>query len=219
MPSISNIPPDDRPRERFKRQGIRALSDLELLALVIGSGTRDRDVMYLSAELLKALDKGSGNPDLSELSKIPGLGEAKGAKILAALEFSRRRIRPASARIAGASDVLPLVGHLAQKKQEHFVCITVNGAGEVIASRVISVGLVDRAYAHPREVFADAISDRASGIIIAHNHPAGNLKPSEADLQVTRQLKRAGTMLGIKLLDHVIFGPTGYYSMFDHGDL
>lgn len=129
------------------------------------------------------------------------------ALIAAALEFTRRRIRPEGLRISFPPEVLPLIRHLADRKQEHFLCISLNGANEVIAVGTVSVGLVDKTHVHPREVFADPITGRASAVIVAHNHPIGNLMPSREDLEMTRTLKAAGETLGIKLLDHILFQP------------
>ena len=114
--------------------------------------------------------------------------------------------------------MLPLIRHYADRKQEHFLCVSLNGAQEVITTRVVSVGLADRAQVHPREVFADPITDRASAIIVAHNHPSGSLEPSKEDQEITRQLKAAGETLGIRLLDHIIFNNKGCYSFLEQGD-
>ena len=107
--------------------------------------------------------------------------------------------------------------HYADRKQEHFLCATINGANEILNIRVVSIGLIDRSPVHPREVFADAVTDRASGIIVAHNHPAGKLEPSPGDTEVTHQLKAAGEYVGISLLDHIIFNRTGYFSFLEDG--
>jgi DNA repair protein RadC len=122
-------------------------------------------------------------------------------------------------QLLACPDVLFLIRHIADRTQEHFLCISLNGANEVIAVRTVSVGLVNRALVHPREVFADPITDRASAVIVAHNHPSGNLNPSQDDLNVTAQLKAAGNTLGIKLLDHIIFNLESYYSLMEHGQL
>jgi DNA repair protein RadC len=110
-----------------------------------------------------------------------------------------------------------LIRHYADRKQEHFICITINGANEVINTRVISIGLVDKTQVRPREVLADAITDRASGVVLAHNHPIGSLTPSTADREITEQLKKAGELLGISVLDHIIFNRTEYYDLLKAG--
>lgn len=218
MKKISDIPKLDRPRERLQQKGAEALSDHELLAILLGSGTKKYDVMTVAGRILKVLD---GNKELSldKLKKIEGVGPAKATLIAAALEFARRRIRPEGLRISFPADVLPLIQHYADRKQEHFLCISINGANEVIKSRIVSVGLVNRTQVHPREVFADPITDRASAIIVAHNHPSGGLLPSKEDIEITKQLKSAGETLGIRLLDHIIFNHKEYYSFLEHGEL
>ena len=216
---ISQIPKHDRPREKLLAKGARALSDQELLAVLLGKGTPGMDVMALAGKLALVMDEKGLDVRSEDLTQFAGVGDAKATLLLAAIEFARRRIKPEGVKIAMPADVLPLIRHYADRKQEHFLCATVNGANEIIAVRVISIGLADRSPVHPREVFADAVADRASGIIIAHNHPAGSLEPSAADADATRQLKAAGECLGIHLLDHVIFNRGGYFSFLESGRL
>ena len=216
---ITEMPEGERPREKLLGKGAAALSDVELVAILLGSGTKTHDVFTVAGRILKALDQGGTHPDMKELQQIEGVGPAKAALIAAAIEFTRRRIRPEGLRISFPPEVLPLIRHLADRKQEHFLCISLNGANEVIAVRTVSVGLVDKTHVHPREVFADPITDRASAVIVAHNHPTGNLMPSREDLEMTRTLKGAGETLGIKLLDHIIFNQKGYYSLLEHEEL
>jgi DNA repair protein RadC len=176
-------------------------------------------VMTVAGRILKVLDADNGKPNLQELQKIEGVGLAKATLIVAALELARRRIRPEGLKITFPTDVLPLINHFADRKQEHFICISVNGANEVITTRVVSVGLVNKTQVHPREVFADPITDRASAIIVAHNHPVSSLTPSKQDIEATQRLKAAGETLGIGLLDHIIFNKKGYYSFLEHGEI
>ena len=219
MKRIHDLPACDRPREKLRRKGPQALSDTELLAILIGSGNRKMDVLALSSRLLKSLDGQGATPTLEGLCKVDGIGPAKASLVVAAMEFARRRIRPRGMKIAFPPDVYPLIRHVSDRRQEHFLCVSLNGANEVIAVRTVSVGLVNRALVHPREVFADPITDRASAVIVAHNHPSGNLSPSQDDFDVTHQLKEAGKTLGIKLLDHLIFNQTTYHSMLEKGQL
>lgn len=216
---LKELPPQHRPRERLSSQGSPALSDIELLAILLGSGSKGRDVLKVSSELLPIIDSNWGNLAATELSVISGIGQAKASLLIAALEFARRRIHPNGIRIRQAKDILPLISHLADRKQEHFICISLNGAHEVIATRVITIGLVNATQVHPREVFSDPICDRASAIIVAHNHPSGQLEASCADRVVTKNLKEAGELLGIKLLDHIIFTQNGFYSFLDNQEL
>ena len=216
---ISDIPESDRPREKLQEKGAEALSDTELLAILLGSGTKGHDVMTVAERILKVLDAHNEKLNIDELKKIEGVGPAKATLIAAALEFARRRIRPEGLKISFPADVLPLIANYADRKQEHFICISINGANEVITSRVVSVGLVNKTQVHPREVFADPITDRAAAIIVAHNHPSGSLLPSKEDIEVTKQLKTAGETLGIRLIDHVIFNHKEYYSFLEKGAL
>jgi DNA repair protein RadC len=209
----------ERPRERLLRAGATALSDKDLVSLLIGWGTRGRPVSRVAEEVLALLDRHRGIPSLRELRLIPGLGVAKGAILAAAFELSRRIICPSHKRIAFPADVVPLVRHYADRKQEHFLALSLNGAHEVMEVRVVSIGTVNRAVVHPREVFADALTDRAAALIVAHNHPSGNVEPSAEDREVTARLKSAGDMLGVRLLDHVIFGTRGYYSFLEQDTL
>jgi|LSQX01.3.fsa_nt_gb DNA repair protein RadC len=219
MKRINEIPKLERPREKLLDKGPKSLSDLELLTILLGSGIKGNDVMTVAGRILKVLDKGHDKLNVDELRKIEGVGPAKAALIAAALEFARRRIRPEGIKISLPSDVIPLISHLSDRKQEHFICISLSGASEVIATRVVTVGLVNKTQVHPREVFADPITDRATGIIVAHNHPAGSLVPSKEDRFVTKILKEAGDILGIRLTDHIIFSRKGYYSFLESGQL
>ncbi len=216
---IDQIPEADRPREKLLRKGAPALSDQELLAILLGKGTAAIDVMTLAGKLAKVVDEKGLNLRAEDLKQFGAVGDAKATLILAAIEFVRRRIKPEGAKIKTPADLLPHVRHYADRKQEHFLCATINGANEILNTRVVSIGLIDRSPVHPREVFADAVADRASGIIVAHNHPSGGLEPSPSDIAITAQLKAAGGIVGIELLDHIIFNRTGYFSFLEAGRL
>lgn len=209
----------DRPREKLLRTGAKALSDQELLAVLLGKGTPGMDVMSLAAKLARVIDEKGLDVKAEDLLRFAGVGDAKATLILAAIEFARRRIKPEGVKIATPADLLPHIRHYADRKQEHFLCASINGANEVLNIRVVSIGLVDRTSVHPREVFSDALLDRASAIIVAHNHPAGSLEPSLSDVQATKQLKAAGEVMGIALLDHIIFNRSGYFSFLEAGRL
>ena len=217
--TIHDIPEADRPREKLLRKGATALSDQELLAMLIGKGTPGMDVMTLAAKLARVIDEKGLGVKADDLSQFAGVGTAKATLILAAIEFARRRIKPEGAKIVTPADLLPHIRHYADRKQEHFLCASINGANEILNIRVVSIGLIDRSPVHPREVFADTISDRASAIIVAHNHPSGELGPSPSDIAITAQLKAAGEIVGIELLDHIIFNRSGYFSFLEAGRL
>jgi DNA repair protein RadC len=217
--TIHDIPEADRPREKLLRKGAAALSDQELLAVLLGKGTPGLDVMALAAKLARLIDEKGLDVKAEDLLPFAGVGNAKATLILAAIEFARRRIKPEGARIVTPADLLPHVRHYADRKQEHFLCASINGASEILNIRVVSIGLIDRSPVHPREVFADALSDRASAVIVAHNHPSGGVEPSRSDTDITAQLKAAGEIVGIELLDHIIFNRTGYFSFLENGIL
>ena len=206
----------ERPREKLVEKGAEALSDTELMAILIGSGTQKADVLTTSRKIVKRFDN-EIVPTLATLQEIEGVGIAKACIISAAIEFSRRKLEKKSVIIREASDILPLVSHIISKKQEYFLCITLTGANEVIACRTITIGLLNASQVHPREVFADAITDRAASVIFVHNHPSGQLSPSRDDCAVTKRLCEAGKIIGINCLDHVIVTETGHYSFCDNG--
>lgn len=217
MKKIQHIPEFDRPREKLISLGPEALSETELLAILIGSGIKGKDVISLSNAVIRLLDKHSKMLTVNDLEAIDGIGCAKACQIVAAVEFSRRRFFRDTVVIKNAGDVIPYISHIALKKQEHFLSMTLNGANEIISTRLVTIGLLNATQIHPREVFADAISDRAASIIIAHNHPSGMLEPSRDDVSVTRQLVSAGEILGISVLDHIIISKKGYVSFKDKG--
>jgi DNA repair protein RadC len=192
---------------RLKIVGVRALSDRELLQLSLGA----LDEHLIVTTILPALDRG----DIDALANADGLTGGRSGKLsalCAAFELARRRIRPDGLRISGPRDVLPLVGHLLDRQQEHVVVISLSGAHEVIRVRTVSMGLLTSCPVHPREVFVGPLADRACAVILAHNHPSGDPTPSDEDRSITEQIRKAGQILGIKLLDHVIFARRGFFS-------
>jgi DNA repair protein RadC len=207
------------PREKLQTMGPRALSDEELLSVMLGSGTKGHPVHSVASSVLPHLEAAGVDVDIATLCAVPGIGTHKALLLAAALEFSRRRIRPEGVRIRGARDVLPLLHHLVDRPQEHVVAISLSGAHEVLKVRTVSIGLLTSCPIHPREVFVGPIRDHAYSIILAHNHPSGDPTPSTEDRLVTRQIAEAGKTLGIKLLDHIIFARRGYHSFQESGDL
>jgi DNA repair protein RadC len=217
MKRIKDLPEFSRPREKLKERGAKALSDAELIAAILGSGGKGLDVMSLSSRVAKAISGKKGDLSLEELTKIEGIGLAKASQILAGFELARRHIVTETVKITEAKDVLPLISRITNKQQEYFICISLNGANEVIENRTVTVGLLDRSQVHPREVFAEVITDRAASVIFAHNHPSGALEPSNSDLKIQEQLTEAGRILGIKVLDHIIISKKGYYNFQENG--
>jgi len=207
---------EDRPRERLIRAGPESLSDEELLSIILVSGIHGKNVTLLSQELLYKLDTESGIPPVSELRRLAGLGVSKACTVAAMLEFGRRKWASGQ-RIRHPVDIYNLIKHHADRRQERFLCLSLNGAHEVLAVRIVTIGLVNRTIIHPREVFADPIHDRASAIAVAHNHPSGSLKPSMEDNEITRRLKASADLLGLNFLDHLIFSDTHFFSFRQEG--
>ena len=216
--SIRDVSLEDRPREKLEKKGAESLSDLELLMLLLSSGNGERNVSEVSNELLDILDRNE-DPDLATLCAVKGMGKAKSSLVLAALELGRRRRRKfgIGATISSPGDIYREVRHYSTRCQEQFIVLVLNGAHEVINTFVATIGLVNKTLVHPREVFSDAIARRATAIALAHNHPSRTLEPSDDDISVTERIRKSGDILGIKVLDHIIFTDRGYYSFLEHG--
>lgn len=217
MKTIRDLPEHSRPREKLREKGSVALTDEELVAAILGMGTAGNDVRAMSRQIAGLIREHRENLTLDHLSSVPGVGLAKGAQILSAFELARRHLLKETVKIECAEDVFPLLSDIAGKSQEHFVCITLNGANEVIEKRIVTIGLLDKSLIHPRDVFADVIADRAAAVIFAHNHPSGDLQPSDEDLKTQRQLSESAKILGIRVLDHIIVSKKGHFSFQEAG--
>ena len=171
----------------------------------------------VAEKVLKVLDKGS-EPLLTDLKYISGMGQAKATAVLAALELGRRRPNRKTKVIRRPEDIWNEVKHYAERNQEQLLVLSFNGAGELLGIHVATVGLVDKVVMHPREIFAEAIKERAVSVVIVHNHPSGQLSPSQADRILTKRISTAGKLLGIKVLDHLIISTSGYYSFREMGE-
>jgi DNA repair protein RadC len=215
--TIKDMPEHSRPRQKLREKGASALSNEELVAAILGMGTAGVDVRTISKQVAGLIREHKEALKLDHLLGVPGMGLAKAAQILSAFELARRHLLKDTVKISCARDVLPLLTDIGGKQQEYFLCISLNGANEVIEKRVVTIGLLDKSPVHPREVFADVIADRAAAVIFAHNHPSGDLQPSHSDLQLQEQLTEAGKILGIRVLDHVIVSRKGYYSFQEAG--
>lgn len=215
--TIKDMPEHSRPREKLRDQGASALTDEELVAAILGMGTAGVDVRTIARQVAGLIREHKTGLTLDHLQAVPGVGLAKAGQILSAFELARRHLLKDTVKITVAQDVLPLVADIAGKQQEYFVCISLNGANEVIEKRVVTIGLLDKSPVHPREVFADVIADRAASVIFVHNHPSGELNPSEADKRTHEQLTEAGKILGLRILDHIIVTRKGYFSFQETG--
>ncbi len=217
MKTIKDLPRHSRPREKLKEKGPAALTDEELVAAILGMGTAGVDVRTISRQVAGLIREHKDALSLDHLLKLPGMGLAKAAQILSAFELARRHLLKETVKITVAQDVLPLVADIAGKQQEYFICMSLNGANELIEKRIITIGLLDNSPVHPREVFADVIADRAAAVIFVHNHPSGDPNPSEADRRTHEQLTEAARILELRVLDHVIVTKKGHFSFQEAG--
>lgn len=201
------------------RCGPAALSDQDLLSILLNAGIKGKNVSVLAGELLDYLDREKTIPPVEDLCGMTGMGKGKACAVAAMLEFGRRRWGPAGVMIRHPGDIYALIRHHADRRQERFLCISLNGAHEVLAIRIVTIGLVNKTIVHPREVFSDPLLDRASAVAVAHNHPSGQLQPSAEDDEITRRLCSAADILGLHFLDHIIFSEQSYFSYLREGRL
>lgn len=205
---------DDRPREKLARKGASALSDYELLMAVIGSGNAQSDVTKIARDVQKLIKEKGSELTYEDLLTIKSLGPAKATQIMAGFELWRRQFEVSERPIIDSPEAaVAQLADIRDKKQEYFVCLTLDGANRLIAKRIITIGTLTSSLVHPREVFAEAITDRAASIIVAHNHPSGNLEASQADISVTRRLQDAGDLVGVNLADHILITKTSHLSI------
>ena len=223
---IKSWSPEDRPREKLLSKGTPVLSDAELVAILLGTGTTTTSAVELAKRVLQTVDNNLhelARLSVKDLTKVKGIGEAKAISIIAALELGRRRKDYESEekpRVSGSRDCfLILKPHLQDIAHEEFWILLLNRANRVIKKYQISQGGVAGTVADPKIIFKHAISELASGIILAHNHPSGNLTASQADIDLTKKIKDAGKLLEIQVLDHLIVAGQKYFSFADEGIL
>ena len=222
---IKDMPLTERPQEKLLFGGASGLSNSELLALIIRTGTNDKSAIRLADEVISYVDANIGDlcmAEVRELTEIEGIGEAKASSIVAAMELSRRLIsdRQAALRtsVRDSRQVAELLMEdMMHEKRELFMTINLDTRLRIESKSVISIGGLSSAPVHPREVFAPAIRRGAAAVVVAHNHPSGDPTPSEQDIEVTKRLISASEIIGIKLLDHVIIGNGVYTSMKSEG--
>jgi DNA repair protein RadC len=215
-PRMHQIPVFDRPREKLVQKGVSSLSDFELNQVVIGNGNATVDVMFIARRVQSLLSSGTEGVTYDALMDIKGVNKAVACRILASLEIARRHLVRDATPILTLEDTLARLADIRTKKQEHVVCITLDGGQRVIAMRTITVGTLDSVPVHPREIYADAIGDRAASVIIAHNHPSGIAQPSQRDVSITQQLAGGGQLLGITMRDHLILTKNDHFSFRQH---
>lgn len=211
--AFKELPKDERPRERLLSHGSTVLSDVELLAVLLGTGTRGQSVMELSRNLLRDGWAHLSRRTPHELMQTRGLGMAKSAVLSAALEIGHRVERESVSRIETPADAVRLVSDLRDRDQEEFRIILLNTKGLVLGIETLFRGGLDRVEVFPREVFRPAVAYSAASIIVAHNHPSGDPEPSRQDRELTRRLEACGDLMGIRVLDHVIVGRSRHMSL------
>ncbi|MDC7220955.1 MAG: DNA repair protein RadC [Spirochaetales bacterium] len=206
-----------RPREKMRLRGIENLSDRELMALILGTGGGGKDVMQLSEELARLMEEKDYTLKPTDLAGIKGIGEAKGCLLMAVMEYARRLTGGAGIKITSPETVQRILFNYADRSQEFFFSLTLNGAHELMGKHIISSGNLNRVYVQPKDVFVQAIKENSAALVVAHNHPSGSLEPSIEDRNMTKRLLEVSELLNIPLLDHIVFSKNGYYSFLEEG--
>ena len=222
--NLKNLPEADRPREKLARLGAGSLTDAELVAILLGTGTREQSALSIGQELTKngRLYKELAKfTELAELTRFKGLGQAKASTVLAALEIGRRiasaGVQEKVSLNSPASCAEYLMTRLRYARQEMFYVLLLDSKNMLMEMKLVSSGILNQVPVHPREVFAPAILGRATKILVAHNHPSGDPKPSRDDDSLTEILFKSGKILGIELVDHIVIGDGIYYSYLEQG--
>ena len=222
--SIKFLAEDDRPREKFLLKGKNSLSDSELLAIIMGSGSRDETAVELARKILASVNNNWHQLSLltiKDLTKFKGVGEVKAISIATALEIGRRRASqeiPEKAQISSSKNAYQILKlHMADLRTEEFWAIFLNQSNKVIHIAQLTQGGINQSIVDIRILFKTALDYFATGIIISHNHPSGNLKPSAEDINITKKIKEAGNLMNIQLLDHLIITQNSYLSFADEG--
>lgn len=219
---LKNWPEAERPRERLLRQGADALSDAQLLGIILRTGTGGRTAVDVGRDLLERFGglNGIAQAGINELTMVPGIGSAKAAEIKAAIELGRRHLKPtmAGASFCASKEVADFYQpRLRDARKEEFRCILLDTKNRLIREETVSTGSLTASLVHPRETFKSAVRESAAAVIFVHNHPSGDTKPSQEDILLTRRLVQAGDLLGIRVLDHVIVGDGNHFSFKDNG--
>ncbi len=220
---IDGVADVDLPREKLERAGADALKDEELLAILLRTGYEGRNVLAVAKRVLAQFSCDRlVCMELADLLKIKGIGRAKGSILVAAFELARRAFNTdvgIAPTINSPRDVLPIVADIRDHRKEHFVALFLNGRNQVIHREDVSVGSLSQTLVHPREVFGPAVGSSAASVVLAHNHPSGDVNPSQNDLELTRRMVQAGEIMGIEVVDHVILSSRAFLSFKEMGIL
>ena len=213
---IKDLPKVDRPREKLIAKGVENLKDSELLAILLRTGTTGKNVIEIASQILsKHSKKRLLQMTYEDICKIDGIDSAKAATLLAAFELSKRALEVNDTNlpmIETAKDAAAQLTDIRDLKKEHFVVLYLNAKNQLVHKETISMGTLNANLVHPREVFEPALKYSAAQVVAAHNHPSGDPKPSEDDVELTKRLSEAGNMMGIDLMDHVIITKNGHFS-------
>lgn len=223
--TLRQLPHSQRPRERMITYGADALSHAELLAILLRTGTKNQSAVQLSAQLLQQCGSLRELVDMSldELTSIKGIGQAKALQLLAGIELGKRVARSSLGDVVTVRSpydaAMYVMEELRYLKKEHFICLFLNTKNHIVGKETLSMGTLNASLVHPREVFRAAIRSSSASIICIHNHPSGDPSPSPEDIQITKRLAEAGSLLGIEILDHLIIGDGTFVSLKEQGYL
>ena len=214
---IAGVADVDMPREKLERLGPEALRDEELLAILLRTGYEGRNVLEVSREICRHYSVDAlVDMDLETLTTIKGIGRAKASGLIAGFELAKRGLNQGMGIAPSITSPADVVGHLTDikdRRKEHFVALFLNARNQVICREDVSIGSLNASLVHPREVFAPAVGSSAASVILAHNHPSGDVTPSREDIELTRRMVQAGEIMGIEVLDHLIVGSERFLSM------
>lgn len=217
---IKEMNEGEKPRERLMQYGVKALSNEELLSIILRTGIKNKSVKELSSELLSEYDLYDlSNISYKTLSNIKGMGEVKAVTLLASLELGKRVIKKNKniIKIKNSYDIYNYSKYeLENLLQEKFLCIYLDSKNTIITSKILFIGTVNESNIYPRDIFREAVKNNASSIILVHNHPSGNINPSYSDMSLTNNIIKIGKTIGIKILDHIIIGNNNYYSFLEN---
>lgn len=218
VPAVSKA---DLPRERLNRCGAEALKDYELLAIILGTGYRGCGVLEVARSVLEAHPKEDlMTMDARQLSRLKGLGNAKASVLVASFELARRALDKGLGVlpvISSPAEIVPMLADIKDQRKEYFLCLYLNARNQVIHKEVVSIGSLSASIVHPREVFQAGVANSAASVILAHNHPSGDVTPSKDDIDLTLRLVKAGQIMGIEVLDHIIMAANDFLSLRERG--
>lgn len=209
---IKDLPKVNRPREKLIKYGPKKLTTTELLAILLGSGKKNENVLEIAKKVLRTVNFDQ-EADINQLIKISGIGKTKACQILASIEFVKRIFKNRSSLIVtNPKDIFKQLYDIKDNKKEYFIAFYLDARNLIIKREIVSIGILNASLVHPREIFEPAIKNLSAQIIIAHNHPSGDCQPSEEDILLTKRLIEAGKILDIKIIDHIIVSKDNYFS-------